>query len=455
MERILIIDPDENSREQAEFAATGLPLELVEFKRVPTAALAVAYLRCVDVDVVLCDRRVEGLDGFDIVHQIKDRLTDGAVILTGGGDPEALAEEARTRGAYDCLVRPIRASEFLLALTRVRDRVRRSRKLLNLNRQLEQTERERAIVAASEPMIQALESMEKAAEFNCPALLRGEPGTRKYLMAQAIHAQSARNAGPFIPLDCAQPREAALKHELFGSIPKPGRARTHAHRGLLAQAEGGTLFLRRVENLVPEVQTGLLRIIEENELWNESERKARQVDVRIVAGTSQDLAQWVADGRFDETLYERLTALSIDIPPLRHRKADIPLLIDQFLAHLQEVLGKNVGRVSTEALERLCDYPWPGNVRELRNAVEHAAILSGEEGITLAHLPSTLAHARGTQFAESGEDFALKPARQAFEAQIIQRALAATDGNRTRAASLLAISHRSLLYKLKAYGIRD
>jgi len=305
-------------------------------------------------------------------------------------------------------------------------------------------------------MIEVLELLERAADFDSPAYLSGEVGTRKHLMAQTIHAQSSRRTGPFVEVRCGQYDSHEIQRQLFGG----GGARTTGGRqasscGLIELADRGTLFLGQIEKLPLDLQRQIHRLIEERELWREGDSQPRPVDIRVIAASSEDLSVAVTEGRFDQKLHERLDCMAIHLPALRERRKDIPLLVDQFLAHFQNALGKHVGPVSSEALERLCDYPWPGNVRELQNAIERAVILAGSDGITLAHLPQTIVEDYRAQFSDCGENFALKPARQLFEAQLIRRALESADGNRTRAASLLAISHRNLLYKLKAYKIRD
>ncbi len=456
VERILIVDPDETLRETLELAAANVPESKFEFKRVATAAQAFAYLERVDADAVLCSNETPGLDGFDVVPQLAERLVEGCVILTGNQDFSLLASEARSRGAFDCLSKPIGASEFLFALTRVRDHTRQRRKQITLSLQLERADDERIIVAASDPMIEVLELLERAAEYDSPALIRGEIGTRKHLIAHAIHAQSARRGGPFIAVGCARnSADTSLKKELFGTPPDHSGKRRATHRGLMTLAEGGTLFLDQVDQLSGEVQLRVLRAIEENELWSVGERKARVADVRIIAAASQSLSDLAARGRFDENLYARLASIKINLPPLRERKKDIPLLIDQFLVHFRKTLGKDVGHLSDEALDRLCNYGWPGNVRELQNTIERAVILADSKNLTLAHLPREIVEDYRGTLSECGENFALKPARKNFEAEIISRALRAAGGNRTKASTLLEISHRSLLYKLKAYGIRD
>lgn len=455
VERILVIDPDDSIREGLELAAANLPNARLEFKTVATASQALSYLEQVDVDAVLCDHEVEGLEGFDIVPQLSGRLSEGCVILTGDREPADLAKMASRRGAYDCLSKPIQASEFLLALARVADRMRRSRGQIACTGEPRTFDDDGAIVAASEPMIRVLELLERAAEFDSPALLVGEFGTRKRLMAQAIHAQSARRGAGFFSLNCGSFGDFELKNRLLGGRPENSRKRQIRHRGLVALAHGGTLFLDQVDKLSPRLQSELLRLLEGKEYWDSADRKARSIDVRIIAASCHDLEKAVSSGEFSQALHEQLGSIVVELPPLRERQKDIPLLVDQFVARSRALLGRQVGAVSDEALKRLCEYPWPGNVRELQATVERAATLAGKDGITLAHLPHEISQAYQVALAESGENFALKPARQAFEAQFIVRALQAANGNRTRAAKLLGISHRNLLYKLKSYSISD
>ena len=453
--KILVVDSDDSIREELELAAANLLNSRLEFKTVATAGQALSYLDQLAVDLVLCDHEIKGLEGFDVVPQLAERLGEGCVILTGDLDRPELARLAGQRGAYDCLSKPIQASEFFLALERVADRVRRSRSQIDCTGEPRALDEDGAIVAASEPMIGVLELLEKAAEFDSPALLLGEFGTRKRLMAQAIHAQSARRGSGFFAVNCGSYTDFELKDRLLGSRPQNSRKRQIRHRGLVNLAQGGTLFLDQVEELSPRLQSELLRLLDAKEYWDATARKARPTDIRIIAASSRDLHAAASAGEFSEDLHDQLASIVIELPPLRARRKDIPLLVDQFLSRSRTVLGRPVGAVTDEALTRLCEYPWPGNVRELQATIERAASLAGDDGITLAHLPHEISQAYQIALAESGENFALKPARQAFEAQFIVRALEAANGNRTHAARLLGISHRNLLYKLKAYAITD
>jgi two-component system, NtrC family, response regulator AtoC len=455
MDRILIIDPDETIRREFDLAAAKLPGFYVELTRVETVEQALEHLGQADLNAVVCDHRIDGGPGRDIVLRIADRLPEGVVVLTGTGARDLLAQKAAQRGAFDCLTRPLQATDVILTLNRIRDRASMLRRQAALDRQIEKIHQERAIVAASDSMIEVLESLERAADFDSPAFLSGEVGTRKPLMAQTIHAQSSRRTGPFVEVRCGQYESHEIERQLFGG----GGGRTGGQQasscGLIELADRGTLFLGQIEKLPMNLQRQIHRLIEEREIWREGDSQPRPINIRVIAASSEDLSVAVAEGRFDQKLHERLKCMEIQLPALRERRRDIPLLIDQFLAHFQNAMGKNVGPISSEALERLCDYPWPGNVRELQNAIERAVILAGSDGITLAHVPQGIVEDYRAQLSNCGENFALKPARQLFEAQLIRRALESADGNRTHAAALLAISHRNLLYKLKAYKIRD
>ena len=453
--KILVVEPDDSIREGLELAAANLGPSQLELKSVSDAAHALAYLDQVAVDLVFCHPEVEGLDGFDIVHQLAERLDEGAIVLTADLERAELAKIASQRGAYDALAHPIQAPELSMVLQRVADRIRRTRAQVDCTGELRSEGDDGAIVAASEPMIQVLEQLESAAEFDSPALLLGEFGTRKRLMAQAIHSQSARRGSDFFVLNCGAFDEMELKDRLWGSRPQNARKRQLRHRGLINLAQGGTLLLEQVDKLPARLQSELLRLLQAKEYWDATDRKSRPTDTRILASTSGDLAAAVSKGSFDAALYEQLASIVIELPPLRERQRDIRLLVDQFLARSRSRLGRRIGAVTDEALTRLCEYPWPGNVRELQATIERAAALADGEGVTLAHLPHEISQAYQIALAESGENFALKPARQAFEAQFIVRALEAANGNRTHAARLLGISHRNLLYKLKAYAISD
>ena len=452
VEQVLIVDPDSSVRGKLEAALGECAERSVAFHQVSDPSEALAYLARHPVDAVLWERSVGSGSRLDEAAQLARPLAPGALILTGNVSSEALAEEARRRFAFDCLEKPIQKSQFLFVLDRVRERASALRRQRALQLGLDLSEGERSIVAASDPMIETLERLERAAEFSTPALLVGEPGTRKGLFAQAIHAQSLRRSAAFIAADCRTPGARSL--EALLPLGTPG-GRGPVQNDLATLVHGGTLFLHNVDALSQELQASLIHLIETGELCPENGGETREIDTRIIASTSQDLDSCAASGSFAPKLLDRLAGIRLLVPPLRERRRDIPLLIDQFVASFAKIQVGNPGRLSQEALSRLCEYAWPGNVRELRNTIERAVLLAPSGEINLSHLPHQIVEDYRVPVAESGENFALKPARQAFEAQVIRRALEATGGNRTRAAILLGISHRSLLYKLKGLGLQD
>jgi two-component system response regulator AtoC len=317
---------------------------------------------------------------------------------------------------------------------------------------------ERAIVAASDGMIELLELLERTAAYKSTVLVTGESGTGKEVIARAIHAQSPRREMPFVAVNCGAIPENLLESELFGHAKGAFTGASRARRGLFAEADQGTLFLDEIAELPPSLQVKLLRAIQEEEIRPVGESKSIKVDVRVIAATARNLENEIAAGRFREDLFYRLNVVRLQVPPLRERRADIPLLVDHFLMGFRDELGKSARRVSDEALDLLVGYAWPGNVRELENMMERAMILSDGDAVEASALPATIheqSHAVGSGDETESEDLCLKRGRKAFEAGMIRKALARTDGNRTHAAKLLEISHRALLYKIKDYEIRD
>jgi two-component system response regulator AtoC len=302
-------------------------------------------------------------------------------------------------------------------------------------------------------MIELLELMERAAGFKSTVLISGESGTGKEVLARAIHAQSPRRNEPFVAVNCGAIPENLLESELFGHAKGAFTGADRARRGLFVEADGGTLFLDEIGEMPTALQVKLLRVLQEEEVRPLGEAKPRTVDVRIIAATARKLDAEVAAGRFREDLFYRLNVVPLEVPPLRERPRDVPLLADHFIEHFRTALGKPVRAISDEALERLVAYRWPGNVRELENVIERAVILAEGDTLTLRELPQNVVLADAGQGA--APDLSLKRARRAAEVDAIRRALRATDGNRTHAARLLQISHRALLYKLKEYAIRS
>jgi two-component system response regulator AtoC len=448
-ERILVVDDDPALRESLELVLTAEGHEVVA---ADGADAALARLAEGPVDVVLCDLRMPGTDGLELLPELVRRLPGAPVILMSAYGSADLAVEAMRRGAYDYLAKPFPPSEVLLVLRKARERERLRRTNQLLRRELQRGER--AIVAASESMIRVLEIVERAAEFKATVLVTGESGTGKEVLARAIHAQSGRREEAFVAVNCGAIPETLLESELFGHARGAFTGADRARRGLFVSADGGTLFLDEIGELAPPLQVKLLRVLQEEEVRPLGESKSVPVDVRVIAATSRPVEAEVAAGRFREDLYYRLNVVRIEVPPLRERREDIPVLVDHLVAQARHTLGKSVRSVADDALARLLAYPWPGNVRELENVIERAVILAEGERLTLRDLPENVVSPEVRAGSLGAGDLSLRRARKALEADLIERALRATGGNRTHAARLLEISHRALLYKIKEYGVR-
>ncbi len=449
-DRILIVDDDDGLRESLELV---LAAEGYEVSGAADAERALAHIENHPVDVILCDVRMPGMDGLELLPQLARRLPDSTIIMMSAFGTDDLAIEALKLGAYDYLAKPFQPSEVLLAIRKARERekLRRSNQLLR--RDVQRAVGDRPIVAASPPMIELLELLERAAAFKATVLVTGESGTGKEVLARAIHAQSPRRDEAFVAVNCGAIPEQLLESELFGHAKGAFTGADRAREGLFAAADGGTFFLDEIGELTLTLQVKLLRVLQEEEIRPVGESKPRRIDVRVIAATARDLEVEVAAGRFREDLFYRLNVVCLKVPPLRERPKDIPLLADHFLEHFRNHLGKPIRGIADDALEKLLAYRWPGNIRELENVIERAVILTDSERVTLHDLPENISSPETSSIGS--EDFSLRRARRALEADLIGRALRATGGNRTHAAKLLRISHRALLYKIKEYGVRD
>ncbi|MFN7131985.1 MAG: sigma-54-dependent transcriptional regulator [Myxococcales bacterium] len=387
-------------------------------------------------DVVLCDLRMEKVDGFDVLAGLKsiDPALPVLLMTAFGGIDSAV--EAIKRGAYHYLTKPFRLDEVLLYVRRAVD----ERRLREEHRALKEAVRPRSsIIGASEPMKGLLELVERVADSDAPALIRGESGTGKELVARALHDLGPRKDRTFVPVNCTAIPENLLESELFGHVRGAFSGATTARHGLFVEADGGTLFLDEIGDMPAELQAKLLRVLENGEIRPVGADASRKVDVRIVAATHQDLEQRVKDGKFRADLFYRLNVVPVSIPPLRERREDIPALIEHFLAAARERNPRaRVRRFSPEVVQALARANWPGNIRELENVVERLVIVTNAEVVG----PEMLGrHVPGLDAPEDPLGRARQqviPLRQ-LENDYIAWAVTRCGGNKTRAAELLGI----------------
>ncbi|MCH2171175.1 sigma-54 dependent transcriptional regulator [Myxococcota bacterium] len=451
--RILIIDDDPALRESLAMVLASEGFE------VGTAEDGEKALQAVDrcpYEIVLCDLRMPGIDGLELLPELLRRLPGSTILMMSAYGTEDLAIEAMNRGAYDYLAKPFRPAEVLLTIRKAQEREKLRSTNALLKRDVDRATGTHPIVAASPPMISVLEMMERAAGYKATVLITGESGTGKEVLARAIHDQSPRRSTSFVAVNCGAIPGTLLESELFGHIRGAFTGADRARHGLFVEAHGGTLFLDEIAEMPVELQVKLLRVLQEEEIRPLGETKSRSVDVRVIAATARDIQAEVEAGRFREDLFYRLDVVRLEVPPLRERPEDISLLVDHYLAHYAANLGKPVRGIDDESLTHLLAYHWPGNVRELQNVIERAVILADGDFVTASELPQSVV-APPSPAATSDEpiDFCLRTARRRAEKDLIRRALQATEGNRTHAARLLQISHRNLLYKLKEYEIHD
>jgi two-component system response regulator AtoC len=453
MRRVLVVDDEENLR---LVLRTLLKKHGYEVEVADGGDSALAALDSFDPDVILTDVRMPRMGGLDLLGALKAKQHPATVIVMSAYGNVDLAIEAMKAGAYDYVSKPFKPDEIVLALRKAEERETLRRENRALKEQIQKDNQFESILAKSAEMIAIFKTVSKIADYKTTVLITGESGTGKELVARAIHARSSRKASPFVAINCGAIPENLLESELFGHKKGAFTDATADRRGLFEEATGGTLFLDEIGELPLNLQVKLLRVLQEETIRRLGDPKDQRVDVRIIAATHRDLSADVKAGRFREDLFYRINVLSIHIPPLRNRRDDVNLLIDHFVTRNNARLGTNIRGVATEGRKLLLEYAWPGNVRELENTIERAMVLAETDVLQTGDLPERIREALDpVQVQLASGELSIKKTTAAIEQILIRRALQKTKGNRTRAADLLEISHRALLYKIKDYKITD
>jgi DNA-binding NtrC family response regulator len=383
------------------------------------------------------------VDGFDVLREACLRDPDAAVILiTAYGTVEG-AVEAMKMGAHDFLSKPIDIKHFRVLIQKAVANLSVVLENRELRARLKLREGNRVLVANSAPMRRALDALLQVAPSHATILLQGESGTGKELAARAIHENSPRKDQPFVTINCGALPETLFESEMFGHEAGAFTGAVQAKKGVFEQAHGGTLFLDEITEISEKNQVDLLRAIQEREIRRLGSDRAMKVDVRIVAATNRDIKGLVAEQKFRDDLYYRLSVIPVLIPPLRERREDIPALAEIFLKEMAPAHGKRPKAFTPSAIEILCSYYWPGNIRQLRNVVERLVLTCPGDAIAARDLPGEIRSAPRPPTFNLGENL------DRVEREVIQRALDEVDGHREKAAQVLGISVRTLQYKLK------
>jgi len=435
---------------------------------VPGVEEAMAAVARSPFDLILADYRMPQKTGLDLLRMLEaEGYRLPVIIMTGYSSVQHAVASIKT-GAVDYLTKPVRPEALEIAVNQALEFVRLRRENENFRRELLRLRASRMIVGESESLRRIMDGIDAVAPTRATVLLEGESGTGKELFAREIHERSPRHAGPYISVNCAALPEGLVESVLFGHEKGAFTGATARTAGAFERAHGGTLLLDEVSEMRLDLQSKLLRVIQEQEFERVGGSQAVQVDVRLIATTNRDLKAEVAAGRFRSDLYYRLNVVRLHTPPLRERADDIPRLAQHFAQRAAEQLGVPVPQLPPETMALLQSHRWPGNVRELANVMERAMILSRGGGLPpaafLGHLEHTAgesgpsaAHAHGAERPPAGEpaQLSLEPVSaelpfdlDALERRAIARALEATGGNRVRAAKLLGISERTLRNKL-------
>jgi len=445
---ILIVDDERNTREGLQRALH----DRYDVLLAEDSHKAVQTLESTPVNVILTDLRMPGGDGMGLVRRALSLSNPPVcIVMTAYGSIEN-AVQAMQAGAYHYVTKPVNLDELELVINRALDSRRVEAENVNLRKQIDQKYGLENIIGESVSMRQVFETIQQVAPSRATVLITGATGTGKELIAKAIHNLSPRKNGPFIAVHAAALPTSLLESELFGHEKGAFTGAVERRAGRFELADGGTLFLDEVGELEPQIQVKLLRVLEERAFERVGGAKTLQVDVRLVAATNKDLKKLVSEGKFRDDLFYRLSVVTVDLPPLRERRDDIPLLVKSFLDEFSRENGKQVHELTPEAMNLLLAYDWPGNVRELRNAIEQMVVLARTERLTVRDVPAAIRD--GADLTKINVVRAGMTVEDA-ERQLIVQALKETNGNRTKAAQRIGISRRTLHRKLKEYGLEN
>lgn len=445
---ILIIDDEESIRDSC---TQVLKREGYKVKGTQNGGEGLKAFKKEFFHVVLLDLKLPDLDGMEILSRIKEENPETPIIIITGYASIESAVEAIKRGAFDYFAKPFSPEELRVIIKKALE----SRKIyfenIFLRKEIEEKSEFDMVVGKSKPMEKVLDILRRVSTSESTVLLSGESGTGKELIAREIHKHSLRKNAPFVVVDCGALVETLFESELFGHVKGSFTGAYETKHGRFEVANGGTIFLDEISNIGLNIQAKLLRVIQEREVSRIGSTKPIKVDVRILAATNENLVDCVREGKFREDLFYRLSVVPIHLPPLRERKEDISLLVDNFLKKYNKRAKKNIKRISPAVKKALMGYDWPGNIRELENTIERAVVLSRREEIDLDDL---VYHGIGSSLTLLNPEGGSYKTLNNIENEYIKLVLQAQHGNKSKTAKILGIDRKTLLAKIKKYNLQ-
>ncbi len=453
-QKILIVDDDEGVRQVLGQALEGIGYEVVG---IDCGEKALDHLKTEECDLVIVDMVLPRLDGLEVLKQIGSMRPDlGTILITGYASVET-AIKAMKMGAVDYVVKPFRMEEVELVVSRALERSELRRENASLRRQLESTYGVNNMVGQSPQMRRVFSMIKQVANSRSTVLISGPSGSGKELIARALHFNGDRRARPFGAVNCGGIPDSLLEDELFGHVKGAFTDAVADRPGRFEAADGGTLFLDEIGNTSISLQVKMLRVLQEREVQPLGSTEKISVNVRIVAATNMDLKKMMQEGTFREDLYYRLNVIHMQVPSLRDRRSDIPLLIHHFLSKHCREMGAPVKRFDPGAMKVLMEYSWPGNVRQLENVTERAVALSvGKAELGREDLPREILEEGAIEMPVlqvGGDGFSLDHVLADYEQRMLYQALEHSGWVKTRAAELLKIKRTTLIEKMKRLGI--
>jgi DNA-binding NtrC family response regulator len=453
---VLVVEDNDLER---QITADTLREEGFAVEEAPLGKRALDLLQSSRFDVVLTDLMMPGMSGEELLLKVKAQYpTTEVVVLTAHGTPESGFNAAK-QGAFYYLPKPVDREQLVTTVARAAELALERQENLLLRSEMEGKLTVEGVIGQDPAMREMIRIVRKVAPSNSTVLIQGESGTGKEVIARAIHRLSPRSQRPFVAINCSAIPDNLIENELFGHERGAFTGATERKIGLIETADKSTLFLDEIADLGAGVQAKLLRVLQERELRRVGGNESIRVDVRLIAATNRNLAEEVAEGRFREDLFYRVNVVTITLPPLRERRADIPLLADHALARFAHLASGRIKEISREAMAVLLDYAWPGNVRQLESAIERAMLLCEGDRIMPSDMPQEVLARKtvGRSERPRGDRFEIPPEGVNFEhleRDIILQAMEKADWVIAKAAKMLGMSYRTLQYRLDKFGVK-